>query len=560
MSRPRSREELAHDAVLLAQQGMSHRAIARSLRVSRNRVRELLEEHAKQRSAPHLALTAETSRPPRPSKLDGFREAAQQLLADFPDITAQRLFEELRGRGFRGGYTVVKKLVRKLRKPRVEISLPTKLYGPGEMSECDWSAYRVEFTHAPAQLLQAFCYVLTYSGRKYFRFYTRSDLFALMDGHVQAFTRFSGAAHTTKYDSQKAVVMRWEGRQPIYNPRFIDFATHYEFRPLACRPGHPNDKPRVERSFWELVQSFFKGRKFRDEADLHAQLEHWLATVCDLRRHRKKKRPRIEIFLEERPFLRPLPSHPYDTARVVYRLCDIEGFIAWEANRYSLPYEYVTDILPVRITQTELFVYAADLSLVARHELRPKGAGEEITLPGHRPVSKATGADLDLLRKAYEELGAASFLAGLEAHKPRSAAYHARHILALRERYATTDLVAALAHAQSFGAFEHDAIERVLRARAVPRRLDEYVAQATAEKLESLLGQSHTEPRDLREYDALPCWSARTQGDLPCPVAEPKSVVPPLTDPQPSRSENSAELRTSPPPANDSAPTSNGSD
>jgi hypothetical protein len=40
------------------------------------------------------------------------------------------------------------------------------------------------------------------------------------------------------------------------------------------------------------------------------------------------------------------------------------GFIAWEANRYSLPYEHVTDILPVRITQTELFVCNTSLSPV----------------------------------------------------------------------------------------------------------------------------------------------------------------------------------------------------
>ena len=34
----------------------------------------------------------------------------------------------------------------------------------------------------------------------------------------------------------------------------------------------PNRKPRVERSFWELVRSFFNGRTFRDRADLDAGL------------------------------------------------------------------------------------------------------------------------------------------------------------------------------------------------------------------------------------------------------------------------------------------------
>jgi AraC-like DNA-binding protein len=38
-----------------------------------------------------------------------------------------------------------------------------------------------------------------------------------------------------------------------------------------------------------------------------------------------KRRTRMELFAEEQPLLRPLPRHPYDTARVLYKLCDIEG-------------------------------------------------------------------------------------------------------------------------------------------------------------------------------------------------------------------------------------------
>src|SRR5208337_2443384 len=85
-------------------------------------------------------------------------------------------------------------------------------------------------------------YVLVHSHRKAYRFYPTNDIHALMDGHVQAFTQFGGAAEETKYDSQKPVVLRWEGNQPIYNLRFVDFATHYSFRLSACRRGHPNDK------------------------------------------------------------------------------------------------------------------------------------------------------------------------------------------------------------------------------------------------------------------------------------------------------------------------------
>jgi len=505
-------QALTLEVVVLKREGMSCRAIARALKLGRKTVSKILAEHRRDRAAPQLALEQPPARRPRPSKLDPYRERIDELLERFPDITAQRVFEELRGAGFKGGYTVVKKLVRKIRpKPKPTISLPTERYEPGKMSECDWSPYNIKFTHAPQATLQCFGYFLNFSHRKFFHFYRRSDLHALMDGHVQAFDRFGGVAAECKYDGQKAVVVRWEGRQPIYNLRFVDFATFYEFRPRACRPRHPNDKPGIERSFWELEKSFFNGREFRDEQDLHEQLDSWMSDVSDLRPHKKLKRKPLELFTEEQAWLLPLPSHPYDTARVVYRLCDIEGYVAWDGNRYSLPSEHVTDILPARITEKELFIYAADLSLIARHELHPKGAGDDVILPGHRHRAARRGPDLDQLRVTYDALGpeASSFLKELVVAQPRSAAYHARLILTLRERYQTHELVQALEHARRYGALNHTAVGRILQSRATPRRLDEYVAEEMARKLRELVGESTTEPRDLSEYDALPCWSGR---------------------------------------------------
>lgn len=519
-------ERLVYDVVRLANSGMKWRAIARALHISRNTVRHVMAAHGESRTSEHSALVRPRPRP-RPSKLDACRPKVDELLRQYVDITAQRVFEILREAGFDGGYTGVKDLVRRVRpKSAPKPSLETAPREPGEMAECDWSPYPVTFTHAPPMTLQAFGYTLRYSTRKFYSLHEGNGLHPLMDGHVHAFERFAGAAHQCKYDSQKPVVLRWEGNQPIYNPRFIDFATYYEFLPVACRRQHPNDKPRVERGFYELTLSFFRGRSFRDLADLRAQLEHWMDTIADLRPLKRERRhTRLELFVQEQSLLRPLPRHPYDTARVLYKLCDIEGFVAWEGNWYSLPYEYVTEILPVRITEDELFIYKSDLTCIARHPLLPRGAQRKSTLDGHRPRRAERGPDLDLLRRTFAELGdrAVAFLAALEKHQNRSAGYHARKVLSLREGYATADLLAALSHAVAYGALEHTAVERILLMRARPRRLDEYVAEQTAKKLQGAVAESIIEPRDLSEYDALPCRGAATasvdasQGEPSCP-------------------------------------------
>lgn len=518
---PKLMSELEHKVVTLTRQGMSARAIARALHIGRNRVRRILREHGRARTEPHSALAKKKKHESkRPSKLDPFMPTITRLLERYPDITAQRVFEELRAAGYDGGHSIVKERVRQLRpRPEPKISRPTPTYGPGKMSECDWSPYKIRFLSGVVQEVQAFGYTLPHSRRKCFSFHQSNDLHALMDGHVQAFERLDGVAEVTKYDSQKPVVLRWEGEQPIYNPRFIDFATHYEFSPFACTRGSPNEKPRVERSFWELERSFLNGRSFVDLQDLNAQLEVWLDTVCDVRPPRPGQRAILEAFAEERPHLRPLPRHHYDTARVAYRVCDLEGCIVYQTNRYEVPYEHVTEILPVRITATTIHIYGPDLRQLAVHELRRKGAGERAELPG-RKVPPRRRIDRELLEATFASLGdeAATFFSGLERAQPRSTNYHAQKIIALRERYSTMDIHRALVHALRYRAFDYRAIERILLARADPRPLDEYVAESTLEKIEATWGSERTQPRALSEYDDLPCHrgAAPRQGDDPC--------------------------------------------
>ena len=92
-------EKLIHDVVQLDREGMKWRAIARALKISRNTVSHIVREHGRARQSPHSALPTRRSYR-RPSKLDSFRPQIDELLRIYPDITAQRVFESLRDKGF----------------------------------------------------------------------------------------------------------------------------------------------------------------------------------------------------------------------------------------------------------------------------------------------------------------------------------------------------------------------------------------------------------------------------------------------------------------------------
>ena len=119
--------------------------------------------------------------------------------------------------------------------------------GPGVQAQMDWAAYTIDFTQEGRRKVNLFSYVLGYSRRQYIHFTASQDMETTIREHVRAFEHLGGAAATCLYDNMKVVVARYEDGEPIYNTRFLAFATHYGFRPVACRPRRPQTKGKVER-------------------------------------------------------------------------------------------------------------------------------------------------------------------------------------------------------------------------------------------------------------------------------------------------------------------------
>ena len=303
----------------------------------------------------------------RPRKIDRWLAVVDELLDEYPRISAVRVLEELRKKGYDGGYTTVKEEVRRLRKKVVEPVVRFET-APGEQAQMDWSDCTIPFLTG-SKKLKCFAYVLGFSRRMYIGFCTNEDFFSLIRRHVEAFKHLGGCAATCLYDNMKTVVLRWEADVPIYNPRFLLFATHYGFRPKACRPRRPRTKGKVERPFGYVKGNFLCGRRFHDIEDLNAQARVWLAQTADVRIHRTTRRRPIDLWEEERAALLPLPSRPYDTSRIAYKVASPEGFVTWEGNAYSVPEDFIGEIVVARASEKQLRLYSANFEEIGCHEL-----------------------------------------------------------------------------------------------------------------------------------------------------------------------------------------------
>jgi transposase len=497
----RNRQDLDHQIIVLYVQGWSIRALSRNFAMGRNTIRRIIRNNRNRRQRGHDAL--DRCRPVRrASKLDAFKPMIGELLEQYPDITGVRMCEELSASGFDGGRTIVKGYLRNIRprpkkEPVVRFETP-----PGYQGQMDWSPYTLNFTRSGRQTVLCFSYILGYSRRQYIDFTTDRKFYTLIRRHQDAFAHFNGVPNTCLYDGEKTVILRWEAGQAVYNPAFVAFVTHYHCRPVGCLPGRAQTKGKVEAPFQYIEKNLLNAREFEDLQALRQMAAWWLANRSDVHVHDTTGRRPLELFIEhEQSALTALPAHPYDSAEVALRVCRVDGFLEHETNLYSVPYEYIADILTIKATEREIIVYSPQLEVIAHHERQPVGKGAKLEDPGHRKSEKVRYG-LEPVKEAFILLGdsAQAFLQGLKHRHPRHCGFQARYILRLKERYHCEDIHQALVHAAKYYAFEGKTVERILKARCKPRAL-EAISARSASQCFALLPEIKQRP--LEAYNKL---------------------------------------------------------
>jgi len=439
--------------VLLHQEGMEVRAIARRLHVSRNTVRVIVEQGG--------GMSARE----RADKIAIDEELLRRLYRECDGFIA-RVHEKLLEAGIRIAYPTLTHRLRALgisplRKARCE----EKPDEPGVEMQHDTSMYRVTLGERSERVVASLLY-LRYSKRRYLKFYPGFNRFRMKCFFHEALSFWGFAARQCIIDNTNLARLRGTGREAVMVPEMAAFASSYGFEFVCHAVGHPNRKAGEERGFYTVETNFFPGRAFQCLEDLNAQALEWATVRMEQRVQGKTSVIPAKAFEHERRYLQPLAPHLPAPYLLHERDTDQYGYAAFEGNYYWVP--------GTRRETLQVLEYAERIKLyrqrtcLAEYPLPPYGTRNQKFAPPGEPRPRANpqhrrGSDIE--QKHLRALGPAvgAFLEFALPRQGRLRHEFIRKLLGLSRRMSPELFVRSVERAHKYRIVEVATVERIAR-------------------------------------------------------------------------------------------------
>jgi transposase len=349
-------EMLSQMRRLVLVEGMKIETVARRFGVHHSVVRRALRE----------SNGLMPTRLHRPSNLTPWKPYIVQRLTELPQLTAARIFTELRSRGYDGSAKNLRRYVSQVRGPKSTKAYLRVEFEPAEQAQVDWGSFGYLRVGKNQRPLSVFAMVLSWSRALFIDFSLDQKMETFCQMHARALEFFGGVPRRVIYDNLKSVVLSHVGPTVQFNPRFLAFAGHYLFEPTAAPVRYPQFKGRVEGSIKFIRHSFFYGRSFHGLEDIRAQAARWRDEVANTRIHGTTRERPCERLLIERGRLRELPKHPFDSDTLIALVVSKELRIRFDTNSYSVPPGYVGKTVQLRADDRRVRIFC-DGSEIAVH-------------------------------------------------------------------------------------------------------------------------------------------------------------------------------------------------
>lgn len=433
--------------------GVGLREISRTLKVSRNTVRNII----KNGGATEVV---------RPAKYVESLPIIKELFRECRGNSV-RVREELELRhGILIPYQTLTWLIRKH-----EIGTQKKkkrageyVFEPGEEMQHDTSPHNLKLG---GNKITAQCasLVLAYCRKIYIQYYPCFTRFECKVFLSKALIFMDGGCERCIIDNSHVIVSRGVGPDAIITPEMEHFGRLYQTKFVPHWLNNPDRKARVERPFHYIEHNFIPGRTFNDWQDLNQQAEDWCRNISNPKYKRSLNMSPDAAYIIEKPSLLPLPPFTPPVYQSCYRVADIQGYVYLDTNGYSVPHKFVASKLEVQKHWDRVVIYDRQKKIAEHNRIIDK-KNTRTTLPGHHPPlnrktsHQGTPKEELLLKGMTEELD--QYIENLKKRSRGRGVMNLRRLLNLQRTYPKEPFMAAIGKALTYGLYDLTRLEKLI--------------------------------------------------------------------------------------------------
>ena len=346
--------------------GMSQRQIAAVLHISRNTVKKYWDGNCvpwerKEYSREPVVLTKDVV-----AFVGQCVDEDSQCGSKKQHHTAKRIYDRLVAeRGFTGGETTIRRLVKELREKHQEAFVPL-IFPAGDAMQIDWGEATI-YLNGVKTTVNLFCARMCYSGAPMVLAYRRQNEESFLDALVQVFQYFGGVPRRVIFDNGKVAVKDGFGAHARKQAGYAALAAHYGFEAVFCNPASGNEKGLVEGLVGYIRRNVcVPVPKVKSLEELNRMLQEKCLSYLS-HQIRGKEATVGEMLTREREKLYPLPGYPFDACKRVTGRVDRFCTVRFDANNYSVPAAYCGREVAVKAGPETVSIYFEGQCIAQHH-------------------------------------------------------------------------------------------------------------------------------------------------------------------------------------------------
>lgn len=347
--------------------------------------------------------------------------------------------------------------------------VPEIVHQPAEALLIDWGYLWTIERNGKREKLWAFIGILGYSRHMLVRVMTSCDTQQTLQQLGSMYEELGGVPTRTTSDNPKVFALQADYYEPILNPSYERFASHYGTRIECLPPRSPTQKGKVERPvpYVRRLLEAYQGDR-NDPVQIQEYLNRKLI-IANQRRHGTTNERPIDRFInEEQRALKPLPALRYDVEQYHEGTVRRDGHVRFDSKYYSLAEEFIGKEVTILGNSKTIAIYHAG-KLIETHDRVTDRARSKSTKRHHLKPWEQVCDNPDGLRGMAAKIGPAVENVVVAILNQGDGFIDFRRIwgiLSLNKKYTAAEIDTACLDALTYGCLSSKGIERaILRAR-----------------------------------------------------------------------------------------------